>query len=216
MPLWVSRTAKLHPEVLRQLYLYMWQLKQQTDCHSDSLCLARSCCISTFFSSISHHTSCHTFFHMSPSSGIYSFLLIKNNRLLWHGHQVMFNQLTSWMVYGILHDQYSEFFIRRSAWASELPLGHLVHDSSFWSIFHFSCTKFQCNLKYSFMDHIYFFFPLPNISTRMFSVVLLDYDHRLMFFFETKTARETPAVLYYYNIYKRNERTNSMYKAPDS
>ncbi|GFP85577.1 gamma-tubulin complex component 4 homolog [Phtheirospermum japonicum] len=26
-------------------------------------------------------------------------------RLLWHGHQVMYNQLTSWMVYGILHDQ---------------------------------------------------------------------------------------------------------------
>jgi gamma-tubulin complex component 4 len=25
----------------------------------------------------------------------------------------MFNQLTSWMVYGILQDQYSEFFIRR-------------------------------------------------------------------------------------------------------
>uniref|UniRef100_A0A0E0H9S6 Gamma-tubulin complex component n=1 Tax=Oryza nivara TaxID=4536 RepID=A0A0E0H9S6_ORYNI len=34
-------------------------------------------------------------------------------RLLWHGHQVMFNQLTSWMVYGILQDQYNEFFIRR-------------------------------------------------------------------------------------------------------
>lgn len=34
-------------------------------------------------------------------------------RLLWHGHQVMFNQLISWMVYGILQDQYSEFFIRR-------------------------------------------------------------------------------------------------------
>lgn len=34
-------------------------------------------------------------------------------RLLWHGHQVMFNQLNSWMVYGILQDQYHEFFIRR-------------------------------------------------------------------------------------------------------
>ncbi|KAK9756933.1 hypothetical protein RND81_01G130800 [Saponaria officinalis] len=33
-------------------------------------------------------------------------------RLLWHGHQVMFNQLASWMVYGILHDPYGEFFIR--------------------------------------------------------------------------------------------------------
>ncbi|PWA47655.1 GAMMA-TUBULIN COMPLEX PROTEIN 4 [Artemisia annua] len=32
-------------------------------------------------------------------------------RLLWHGHQVMYNQLASWMVYGILHDQYAEFFI---------------------------------------------------------------------------------------------------------
>nr|KAJ0187609.1 hypothetical protein LSAT_V11C900471690 [Lactuca sativa] len=34
-------------------------------------------------------------------------------RLLWHGHQVMYNQLTYWMVYGILHDQYGEFFISR-------------------------------------------------------------------------------------------------------
>ncbi|AQK84400.1 Gamma-tubulin complex component 4 [Zea mays] len=41
------------------------------------------------------------------------FIVFKKDRLLWHGHQVMFNQLTSWMVYGILQDQYSEFFIRR-------------------------------------------------------------------------------------------------------
>ncbi|KAL5561443.1 hypothetical protein UlMin_031190 [Ulmus minor] len=34
-------------------------------------------------------------------------------RLLWHGHQVLYNQLASWMVYGILQDQYGEFFIRR-------------------------------------------------------------------------------------------------------
>ncbi|XP_027117835.2 gamma-tubulin complex component 4-like [Coffea arabica] len=34
-------------------------------------------------------------------------------RLLWHGHQVMYNQLASWMIYGILHDQYGEFFISR-------------------------------------------------------------------------------------------------------
>ncbi|KAL5136538.1 Gamma-tubulin complex component 4 [Glycine soja] len=34
-------------------------------------------------------------------------------RLLWHGHQVMYNQLASWIVYGILQDQYGEFFIRR-------------------------------------------------------------------------------------------------------
>ncbi|KAJ7972974.1 Gamma-tubulin complex component [Quillaja saponaria] len=34
-------------------------------------------------------------------------------RLLWHGHQVMYNQLASWMVYGILQDQHGEFFIKR-------------------------------------------------------------------------------------------------------
>ncbi|KAG6509720.1 gamma-tubulin complex component 4-like [Zingiber officinale] len=34
-------------------------------------------------------------------------------RLLWHGHQVMYNQLASWMVYGILQDQHGEFFIQR-------------------------------------------------------------------------------------------------------
>ncbi|XP_060178637.1 gamma-tubulin complex component 4 [Lycium barbarum] len=32
-------------------------------------------------------------------------------RLLWHGHQVMYNQLASWVVYGILHDPYREFYI---------------------------------------------------------------------------------------------------------
>ncbi|GAV66959.1 Spc97_Spc98 domain-containing protein [Cephalotus follicularis] len=34
-------------------------------------------------------------------------------RLLWHGHQVMYNQLASWMVYGILQDQHKEFFVTR-------------------------------------------------------------------------------------------------------
>ncbi|XXG84257.1 hypothetical protein AAC387_Pa10g1809 [Persea americana] len=34
-------------------------------------------------------------------------------RLLWHGHQVMYHQLASWMVYGILQDQHGEFFVRR-------------------------------------------------------------------------------------------------------
>ncbi|KDP28172.1 hypothetical protein JCGZ_13943 [Jatropha curcas] len=34
-------------------------------------------------------------------------------RLLWHGHQVLYNQLASWMIYGILQDQHGEFFIRR-------------------------------------------------------------------------------------------------------
>ncbi|XP_020684188.1 gamma-tubulin complex component 4 [Dendrobium catenatum] len=34
-------------------------------------------------------------------------------RLLWHGHQVLYNQLASWMVYGILQDPHGEFFIQR-------------------------------------------------------------------------------------------------------
>ncbi|KAF4364449.1 hypothetical protein F8388_007026 [Cannabis sativa] len=34
-------------------------------------------------------------------------------RLLWHGHQVMYNQLAAWVVYGTLQDHYGEFFIRR-------------------------------------------------------------------------------------------------------
>ncbi|KAB2605126.1 gamma-tubulin complex component 4-like protein [Pyrus ussuriensis x Pyrus communis] len=34
-------------------------------------------------------------------------------RLLWHAHQVMYNQLAAWVVYGILQDQHGEFFIRR-------------------------------------------------------------------------------------------------------
>lgn len=44
-------------------------------------------------------------------------------RLLWHGHQVMYNQLASWMVYGILHDQYGEFFICEQE-------GNSKHDSA--------------------------------------------------------------------------------------
>ena len=35
------------------------------------------------------------------------------NRLLWHGHQVMYRQLAVWMVYGLLQDQHGEFFISR-------------------------------------------------------------------------------------------------------
>ncbi|XP_021805208.1 gamma-tubulin complex component 4 homolog isoform X1 [Prunus avium] len=35
------------------------------------------------------------------------------HRLLWHAHQVLYNQLAAWMVYGILQDQHGEFFIRR-------------------------------------------------------------------------------------------------------
>ncbi|MCO5567124.1 hypothetical protein L7F22_020810 [Adiantum nelumboides] len=34
-------------------------------------------------------------------------------RLLWHGHQVMYRQLAAWMVYGLLQDQHGEFFISR-------------------------------------------------------------------------------------------------------
>ncbi|XP_041021259.1 gamma-tubulin complex component 4 homolog isoform X2 [Juglans microcarpa x Juglans regia] len=42
-------------------------------------------------------------------------------RLLWHGHQIMYNQLASWMVYGILQDQHGEFFIRRQEDGESLP-----------------------------------------------------------------------------------------------
>ncbi|KAF8387872.1 hypothetical protein HHK36_026534 [Tetracentron sinense] len=41
------------------------------------------------------------------------FCLFSKLRLLWHGHQVMYHQLASWMVHGILQDQDEEFFIRR-------------------------------------------------------------------------------------------------------
>ena len=35
-------------------------------------------------------------------------------RLLWHCHQVLFKQLESWLVHGLLLDQAGEFFIQRS------------------------------------------------------------------------------------------------------
>ncbi|KAH6559292.1 hypothetical protein KP509_1Z015200 [Ceratopteris richardii] len=50
------------------------------------------------------HTKCHT--------GVPE-LQACMQRLLWHGHQVMYRQLASWMVYGILHDKDEEFFIQR-------------------------------------------------------------------------------------------------------
>lgn len=34
-------------------------------------------------------------------------------RLLWHGHQVMYRQLSAWMVYGLLQDHHQEFFVSR-------------------------------------------------------------------------------------------------------
>ncbi|KAK9055835.1 hypothetical protein SSX86_026920 [Deinandra increscens subsp. villosa] len=48
-------------------------------------------------------------------------------RLLWHGHQVMYNQLASWMVYGILHDQYGEFFISEQEGNSERDSSYLTN-----------------------------------------------------------------------------------------
>ncbi|KAM1257364.1 hypothetical protein ACFX15_030720 [Malus domestica] len=42
-------------------------------------------------------------------------------RLLWHAHQVMYNQLAAWVVYGILQDQHGEFFIRRQ---EDKDVGH--------------------------------------------------------------------------------------------
>ncbi|PNX81208.1 gamma-tubulin complex component 4, partial [Trifolium pratense] len=43
-------------------------------------------------------------------------------RLLWHGHQVMYNQLASWMVYGILEDRHGEFFISRGTLMKWCPI----------------------------------------------------------------------------------------------
>uniref|UniRef100_A0A1D1XWR6 Gamma-tubulin complex component n=1 Tax=Anthurium amnicola TaxID=1678845 RepID=A0A1D1XWR6_9ARAE len=59
-------------------------------------------------------------------------------RLLWHGHQVVYHQLTSWLVYGILQDPHGEFFIRRqedgddaeNALSSADKVGKLTHKSS--------------------------------------------------------------------------------------
>ncbi|KAG0625267.1 hypothetical protein M758_2G041200 [Ceratodon purpureus] len=44
-------------------------------------------------------------------------------RLLWHGHQVMYRQLSTWMVYGLLQDQHQEFFVRRQQPAEGLVDG---------------------------------------------------------------------------------------------
>ncbi|KAF3784069.1 Gamma-tubulin complex component 4 [Nymphaea thermarum] len=51
-------------------------------------------------------------------------------RLLWHGHQVMYRQLAAWMVHGLLQDQYGEFFIRRQENVEgEQTLHHSGHPS---------------------------------------------------------------------------------------
>ncbi|KAM0948519.1 putative gamma-tubulin complex component protein [Dioscorea sansibarensis] len=57
-------------------------------------------------------------------------------RLLWHGHQVMYNQHASWMVYGILQDQHGEFFISRQdryveSESSQPDLDHKLKQKSF-------------------------------------------------------------------------------------
>jgi len=44
-------------------------------------------------------------------------------RLLWHGHQVMYRQLSTWMVYGLLQDQHQEFYVRRQQPAEGLLCG---------------------------------------------------------------------------------------------
>ncbi|KAL1156407.1 hypothetical protein V6Z11_A08G089900 [Gossypium hirsutum] len=50
-------------------------------------------------------------------------------RLLWNGHQVLYNQLASWMVYGTLQDHHGEFFIRRQE-AQNMEHGSSIPDTS--------------------------------------------------------------------------------------
>ncbi|MBA0853836.1 hypothetical protein Goshw_022593, partial [Gossypium schwendimanii] len=50
-------------------------------------------------------------------------------RLLWHGHQVLYNQLASWMVYGTLQDHHGEFFIRRQE-DQNMEYGSSIPDTS--------------------------------------------------------------------------------------
>ncbi|KAE8672236.1 Gamma-tubulin complex component 4 [Hibiscus syriacus] len=50
-------------------------------------------------------------------------------RLLWHGHQVLYNQLASWMVYAVLQDHHGEFFIRRQE-DRDVEYGSLVPNTS--------------------------------------------------------------------------------------
>ncbi|MBA0736512.1 hypothetical protein Gogos_010057, partial [Gossypium gossypioides] len=49
--------------------------------------------------------------------------------LLWHGHQVLYNQLASWTVYGTLQDHHGEFFIRRQE-DQNLEYGSSIPDTS--------------------------------------------------------------------------------------
>lgn len=44
-------------------------------------------------------------------------------RLLWHANQVLFRQLSAWMVHGLLQDHHGEFFIQRLDDAEEEGLG---------------------------------------------------------------------------------------------
>ncbi|MBA0795772.1 hypothetical protein Gohar_006608, partial [Gossypium harknessii] len=50
-------------------------------------------------------------------------------RLLWHGHQVLYNQLASWMVDGTLQDHHGEFFIRRQE-DQNMEYGSSIPDTS--------------------------------------------------------------------------------------
>ncbi|KAG8485624.1 hypothetical protein CXB51_018954 [Gossypium anomalum] len=50
-------------------------------------------------------------------------------RLLWHGHQVLYNQLASWMVYGTLQDHHGEFFIGRQE-NQNMEYGSSIPDTS--------------------------------------------------------------------------------------
>ena len=120
-----------------------------TAINSNSFCVSHGNLCASIFVTVT--LQC-ILFHMSPNGGVLSIYFLsvdwkKMNRLLWHGHQVMFNQLTSWMVYGILQDQYSEFFIRRSASFTVLLLSYLAHINPFQLLIsHFHILIVCCNL----------------------------------------------------------------------
>uniref|UniRef100_A0A2P2LNP9 Gamma-tubulin complex component n=1 Tax=Rhizophora mucronata TaxID=61149 RepID=A0A2P2LNP9_RHIMU len=83
-------------------------------------------------------------------------------RLLWHGHQVMYNQLASWMLYGILQDQHCEFFIGRQE-ERDMEQG-LSHSDMSEKLAHLSTDDTSLTDWHSGF-HISLVFPLWQVSS---------------------------------------------------
>ncbi|KAL4310383.1 hypothetical protein GQ457_01G000060 [Hibiscus cannabinus] len=113
-------------------------------------------------------------------------------RLLWHDHQVLYNQRVSWMVYGVLQDRHGEFFIRKGKTKRlliqedrDVEYGSFIPDTSD-KLARLSADD-KSSRDWHFGFHIFLVFLAVSCIVRWFHLLPLDNENR-----PSRSARKPP------------------------